>query len=268
RLSQPQPHDVDVDELVQCAHGAGREVRAVQRDLATGTSVAVAAAPMPPPRSEVGAIGWVRHNLFSSWTDALLTVVALYVIWKLVDGILSWAVFHAVWSGEDGSACRVEGTGACWIFIKAKIGQFIYGRYPEEERWRVNAVFILAFAGLFPLMVPRIPGTTSSAGYTLRIFPVMAFWLLRGSASGPGAGLLDALGLGLAVAGIGAFTLSYSTGARIAPQKLRLAGGCCLLVAYPLVVRWLMSTSGLLDLPPVPTELWGGLLVTLVVASV
>jgi len=240
----------------------------VQRDLATGTSAAVAAAPMPPPRSEVGAIGWLRHNLFSSWTNALLTVVAFYVIWKLVDGILNWAVFHAVWSGEDGSACRVEGSGACWIFIKAKIGQFIYGRYPEEERWRVNAVFILAFAGLFPLMVPRIPRKSWSAGYTFLIFPVIAFWLLRGSASGPGAGLVDALGLGLAVAGILAFIYSYSTGVRVAPQTLRLAGGCCLLVAYPLIVRWLMASSGLLDLPPVATELWGGLLVTLVVASV
>jgi len=34
------------------------------------------------------------------------------------------------------------------------------------------------------------------------------------------------------------------------------------------VIRWLLSTSGLIVLPPVPTELWGGLLVTLVVASV
>ena len=33
-------------------------------------------------------------------------------------------------------------------------------------------------------------------------------------------------------------------------------------------MRWLFSTSGLIFLPPVATELWGGLLVTLVVASV
>jgi general L-amino acid transport system permease protein len=243
-------------------------VIAVQRDLETGSSVAVASAPVPPPRSEVGAIGWLRHNLFSSWSNALLTAVALYVIWKLIDGILSWGIVHAVWSGEDGSACRVEGSGACWVFIKAKIGQFVYGRYPEEERWRVNLVFLLAFAGLFPLMVPRIPAKTWSAGYTFFVFPVIAFWLLRGSASGPGAGLLDALGLSLAVAGILAFALSYSTGVRVAPQTLRFAAGLCLLVAYPLVVRWLLSTSGLLELRPVSTELWGGLLVTLVVASV
>jgi len=241
---------------------------AVQRDLATGTPIAAASAPMPPPRSEVGAIGWVRHNLFSSWSNALLTAVALFVIWKLVDGIISWGIVNAVWSGDDGSACRVEGSGACWIFIKAKIGQFIFGRYPEEERWRVNGVFILAGAGLLPLMVPRIPGKTWSAAYTLFIFPVIAFWLLTGSASGPGAGLLDLLGLCLAVAGLAAFALSRSKSARVPPQTLRLVSGFCFLLAYPLLMRWLCSTSGLLNLRPVPTELWGGLLVTLVVASV
>src|SRR5262249_60465901 len=69
-------------------------------------------------------------------------------------------------------------------------------------------------------------------------------------------------------AGILGLALSYSADGRVPPQTLRLAGGLCLFVAYPLVVRWLMSTSGLLDLRPIPTELWGGLLVTLVVASV
>ena len=45
-------------------------------------------------------------------------------------------------------------------------------------------------------------------------------------------------------------------------------GGLSLLAGFPLTVRWLLSTSGIVLLPPVPTELWGGLLVTLVVASV
>ena len=241
---------------------------AVQQDLATGPSVAAASAPMPPPRSEVGVIGWLRHNLFSSWSNALLTVVALYLIWQLIDGIVSWGIIHAVWSGEDGSACRVEGSGACWVFVRAKIGQFIYGRYPEGLRWRVDLVFVMALAGLLALMIPPIPGKAWSAAYTFFIFPVIAFWLLTGSASGPGAGPIDLLGLGLAIAGAIALTLSRSKSTRVAPQKLRLVGGVCLVLAYPLLARWLLSTSGLVDLRPVPTELWGGLLVTLVVASV
>jgi len=242
----------------------------MQRDLAAGTAANTPAAPAPmrPPRTEIGIIGWLRHNLFSSWGNALLTIVGLYVMWRLLDGAVSWGVVNAVWSGDDGAACRVEGSGACWVFIKAKIGQFVYGRYPEAERWRVDLVFAMAIAGLAPLMVPQIPGKTWSAGFTFLVFPVVAFWLLVGSAPGPDAGVLDAAGLALGLAGIVCLGLSRSSGARLAPQTLRLMGGLSLVVAFPLVMRWLLSTSGLVQLPAVPTELWGGLLVTLVVASV
>ena len=243
----------------------------MQRDLTADTAAdkpaATASAPMRPPRSEVGVIGWLRHNLFSSWGNTLLTVVGLYVVWQLIDGIISWGFVNAVWSGDDGAACRVEGSGACWIFIQAKLGQFIYGRYPEAERWRVDLVYAMAVAGLFPLMVPQIPGKAWSAGFTFFIFPVIAFWLLTGT-GGQGAGVLDAVGLALALAGFVTFGLSRQGRTRFAPQSLRLAGALCLVIAFPLVMRWLFSTSGLVILPPVPTELWGGLLVTLVVASV
>jgi general L-amino acid transport system permease protein len=239
----------------------------MQRDLtAPDMPTASASGPMRPPRSEIGVIGWLRHNLFSSWGNALLTAVALYVMWWLIDGVVNWAIVDAVWTGDDGTACK--GSGACWVFIKAKIGQFIYGRYPEEERWRVDLVFALAIAGLFPLMVPQIPGKAWSAGFTFFIFPIIAFWLLTGSASGAGAGLLDAVGLALGLAGIVCLALSRSSSTRLASPTLRLASGLSLVVAFPLAMRWLLSTSGLVHLPPVPTELWGGLLVTLVVASV
>jgi general L-amino acid transport system permease protein len=237
-------------------------------DIAAQTSLnPPAAPPMRPPASEVGVIGWLRHNLFSSWSNTLLTIVGLYVTWRLVEGILSWGVVNAVWTGDGGEACRVEGSGACWAFIRAKFSQFIYGRYPFEERWRVDLVFVMAVAGLLPLMVPQIPRKALSAGFTLFVFPVLAFWLLTGS-GGAGAGLVDAVGLLLAVAGVVCLALARSEGARLSPQSLRLVGGLCLIVAFPLVVRWLFSTSGLIHLRPVPTELWGGLLVTLVVASV
>jgi general L-amino acid transport system permease protein len=220
-----------------------------------------------PPRLEIGVIGWVRHNLFSSWGNTLLTVVSLYVVWRLASGLAGWAVFHAVWSGDSGEACRVEGSGACWAFVRAKLAQFVYGRYPDAERWRVNLVFAMAIAGLVPLMVPKIPGKALSAAYTFFVFPVIAFFLLAGGAGGPAAGSLDATGLVLGLAGLVLFAVSQRRPARLSPT-LRLLGGLCLVVAYPLVVRWVLSTSGLVNLPPVPTELWGGLLVTLVVASV
>jgi general L-amino acid transport system permease protein len=238
----------------------------MQRDSAADAVPATPASsgPQPPPRSEIGVIGWLRHNLFSSWSNSLLTVIAIYILYRLIVGVVDWAFINAVWTGDSGDACKVEGSGACWAFIKAKFGQFVYGRYPDAERWRVNLVFAMAIAGLVPLMVPQIPGKFLSAVYTFFIFPVIAFWLLTGSGS-PSAGVIDVVGLVLAVVGVIAFLLSRRASA---PHSLSLIGGLSLVIAYPLVIRWLLSTSGLIFLPPVPTELWGGLLVTLVVAAV
>src|SRR5689334_9058088 len=202
----------------------------MQRDLPADASPVAPASPgpQPPPRSEIGIIGWMRHNLFSSWGNSLLTVIAIYVLYRLIVGVVDWAFINAVWTGDSGEACKVEGSGACWAFIRAKFGQFIYGRYPDAERWRVNLVFAMAVAGLLPLMVPQIPGKFLSAVYTLFIFPVIAFWLLTGS-GGSGAGIVDAVGLVLAVGGVIALLLSR----RGASQTLKLAGVLSLVVAYP-----------------------------------
>jgi general L-amino acid transport system permease protein len=160
---------------------------------------------MRPPASEVGAIGWLRHNLFSTPTSSILTLIGLWLTWKIVVGFIDWAFVRAIWTGADGSACNVEGAGACWPFIKAKMGLFMYGRYPDAERWRVNLTYALALAGLVPLMTPYVPGKLWLSIYMAVVFPVLAFILLNG---------------------------------------------------------------GMLGLPKVETQLWGGLLVTLVVASV
>ena len=32
---------------------------------------------LPPPVTETGVIGWMRHNLFATWFDALLTLLEL-----------------------------------------------------------------------------------------------------------------------------------------------------------------------------------------------
>ncbi len=160
---------------------------------------------LPPPRNLVGPVAWLRQNLFSSPGNSFLTIISLWIVYQTISSILSWGVFTAVWTGTDGTACQAEGVGACWPFIVAKFGQFIYGRYPEAERWRVDLTYGLAAAGLIPLMVPAIPGKKWAAIFTFGIFPIIAYWLL---------------------------------------------------------------TGGIFGMPIVETQFWGGLLVTLVVATV
>ena len=168
----------------------------------TNAATTVATTPvLRPPRHAIGAIAWVRENLFSSVSNSVLTLAGLWLIYKLLAGALDWAFVTAVWNGPDGryvsgwrvwelvtepwvtknsAPCRVDGTGACWPFVANKFPQFIYGRYPFDQRWRVDLVLLMLVAGLVALMVPRIPAKRWSAGFLFLVFPVLAFWLLSG----------------------------------------------------------------------------------------
>jgi general L-amino acid transport system permease protein len=135
---------------------------------------------LAPPSSEVGAIAWMRTNLFSSVTNSILTILGLaFVVWT-VPPIFDWAVVHAVWTAEDREACIVPGAGACWAFVRAKFAQFMYGRYPIEERWRVDLTGVLLLIGLIPMAIPRAPWKRQNAFYLLVVFPIVAFLLLVG----------------------------------------------------------------------------------------
>ena len=132
--------------------------------------MAATAAARGRRRAARGRRRLVRENLFSSTTNTILTLLACGSPTRCRGGF-AWAFLDATWDGEDGGACSREGAGACWPFVAAKFGQFMYGRYPDAERWRVNLTYALAMAGLVPLMVPRIPGKLWSALYLIGIFP-------------------------------------------------------------------------------------------------
>jgi general L-amino acid transport system permease protein len=142
------------------------------------------AAAEPPPRSVFGPLAWVQSNLFASVGDTILTIIGILIVVLAVPPLLDWAFYSAVWDGPDRSVCVSPDAGACWAFIKAKFAQFIYGRYPVAERWRVDLVFLLAAAGAIPLAIPSLPHKKWNALYFFVIFPVLAFILLAGGMFG------------------------------------------------------------------------------------
>src|ERR1700716_462806 len=100
------------------------------------------------PIKTTGFVGFLRTRLFNSPTNILITIVSALLLWFIAVPALKFLLVDAVWSGNDRNACLSENTGhtvgACWPFVEAKFGQFIFGFYPEPERWRVNLVFVLA----------------------------------------------------------------------------------------------------------------------------
>lgn len=138
----------------------------------------------PAPVKTTGFIGFLRTRLFNSPTNILITILSLLLLWVIVVPAVKFAFIDAVWTGKDRTACLPKNptdvVGACWPFIQAKFSQFIYGFYPEPERWRVNLTFALAAILLVPLLIPRLPAKGLNALLFFVALPVVAFFLLRG----------------------------------------------------------------------------------------
>jgi general L-amino acid transport system permease protein len=136
------------------------------------------------PIKTTGFVGFLRTRLFNSPTNILLTIVSALLLWFTVIPALRFVLIDAVWTGADRNACLAENAGhavgACWPYVHAKFSQFIFGFYPESERWRVNLTFILAALLLLPLLIPRLPAKSLNAGLFFLAFPVVAFFLLHG----------------------------------------------------------------------------------------
>jgi general L-amino acid transport system permease protein len=136
------------------------------------------------PVKTTGVIGFLRTRLFNSPAYVLLTILSAMLIWFTVIPALRFLLVDAVWQGSDREACLAQNVGhpvgACWPYIGAKMNQFIYGFYPEAERWRVNLVFLLSAVLLLPLLIPRLPAKGLNASLFFLALPVVAFFLLYG----------------------------------------------------------------------------------------
>ncbi len=110
---------------------------------------------LPQPAGARGALRWLRANLFSNWPNATLTLLALYLLWRMLPPFVDWAFLDAVWSAADPKACRAaKGEGACWAFIAEKHRFILFGTYPYEEHWR-PALGILVMLALYTVSALR-----------------------------------------------------------------------------------------------------------------
>jgi general L-amino acid transport system permease protein len=174
-------------------------------DLAAAFVRVTPAPERPPPPGTMGTVAFLRQRFFGDAKTSILTVLALaFIIW-ITPGLVRYLFIDAVWSAPDGAACRAPGAGACWAYIWRKAPYFMFGSYPEAQRWRVWIVLAL--------------------GATL------VGWLLRRSA--PSRGLAALL----------------------------------FFIAYPILGFVLLHGAAWLGLPVVPTDLWGGIFVSLLVAA-
>ena len=82
-----------------------------------------------PPIIEVGVLGWIKENLFSSWTNTILTLVGGYIVLAVVRLTVRFVFFEADWE-----------------VVTSNLTLYAIGQYPREEAWRT-----VASLGLVPL---------------------------------------------------------------------------------------------------------------------
>ncbi|MEA5505148.1 amino acid ABC transporter permease [Halotia wernerae UHCC 0503] len=182
---------------------------------------------------------WLRKNLFSTWYNSLLTVICLGFIFWVVRGFLIWST-----------------TQAQWAVIKVNLPLFLVGRFPQALYWRIWIVLAIAStlaavtAGVVfsqqQFTKRRVVLFTCLVGVLLVVVPLnltSRLWLV--------------LIAGLIFAG---FWIGKSFAKTIAPW-LSLKW----LLSF-LIILWLIG--GGFGLQPVSTNLWNGLLLTLLTATV
>ncbi|MCC7050035.1 MAG: amino acid ABC transporter permease [Alphaproteobacteria bacterium] len=139
---------------------------------------------IPPPASTVGAIGWARENLFSSWQSTILTLLAIWLIYLVIPPFIQWALIDATWTGNEAQDCKLpDGSrkdGACWIYIKTWIGGYMYGLYPYDLRWRIDLAAIAAVLMFAPLAVKNLPYKNAYGVAVVLLYPIFAYFMFYG----------------------------------------------------------------------------------------
>ena len=135
----------------------------------------------------------VRRELkamFGSPMNAGISIAMAVLFAAVVPAFYRWAIGAGTFNGVDRKAC-VEG-GACWVFLRIRMHDLMYGGYPQAETWRVN------FAG--GLLVVLIAGAMIRANPWRRAFvfalplayPIVAMILIAGGFPGlPQRGIGD-----------------------------------------------------------------------------
>ncbi len=133
-----------------------------------------------PPINEKGIVKWARSNLFSNWVNSVLTIVALYLIVKLVVSAGPWFA-NGLWSTSSLAQCRevLDGVrGACFSVLTERWQQLLFGiAYPSDQYWRPTLAFVLMLVAAAPVLFMALPRALL---IVTGLFPFVAYWLLWG----------------------------------------------------------------------------------------
>ena len=225
----------------------------------------VANLPMQRPKLATGPRAWARKNLFRTWYDSLLTLIVAALALSALLSFIQWSV-----------------TDARWSVVTENVSTLMRGIYPTDALWRVTASVLLV-VGLAGVSWGVWGSRFRSIGIALFGFAVLLLVVLsiqRGTAAAGSLSrylttqflpLLDVIRDPLLIL-IALLTVGALLGRGLARANYVISSRALVilwLVTIPLVlllVRGLTPNTPVL--PLVPTSLWGGLLLTFMMAFV
>lgn len=136
--------------------------------------------PSPAPANATGPVKWLRENLFATWANALLTVLAILVIYLVLAKTLPW-MLNGIWNTSSLSECRevlAGKTGACFSVLADRWYQLLFGfKYPSAFYWRPTLALVLLFLAAAPVLFFDLPRKLL---IFTALYPFIAFWLIWG----------------------------------------------------------------------------------------
>ncbi len=216
---------------------------------------------LAPPIDETGPWGWARKHLFSSWLNGITTVVLVVAIGWILSWFLNWAVFTATFTASTGSECR--GGGACWALIREKFRFIFFGTFPYEQHWR-PLFAVIAMLAMLILTADRRMWNPWRLLIIWSVGSFVTFLLMFGQIDIP---LSLILFVALVVGGAGMVMRK----ALAAPSEINAYRVLAAIGTIGLALRilgilpaWSLAIA---PLSYVETGLWGGLPVTLILAT-
>ena len=215
--------------------------------------------PSPPPASETGIVKWMRENLFSSVTNSILTLAALYAIYSILSGSMPW-ILGGIWQAPSLQACReiLAGDSAgCFAVLTERWHQLVFGfKYPQEAYWRPTLAFVLLIVAVAPVLFANLPRRML---ILTGLYPFIGFWLIwGGTIMSPFMGLVG-------------FIVAYMVFQRLERSSFAMGVLSGLIAA---IIVWTIggyvsdAMSGFLALEQIPSRDMGGFMLNIILGTV
>lgn len=212
---------------------------------------------------------WLKNNLLSSVSNVLLTLLLLLFVVAITISIWDWAVVNANFNPDETTPEYRNPDGATWGVIIAAWDLLIYGRFPREALYRVWMTFGYFFLlGGISYFARRI-GLWQKNRIVSRI--LMALWVLSPFIVYIFLAGIDPEGdfINIRTLIIGEI-LVLGTYALITWQRVTKFSWLSLIgwaLAWPLAYAAWQAIGRSEAFPPINVDLWGGLLLTLIIAA-